>query len=74
MLVREHIYSRNNNPNRSYLSPTLSIAKMFKLYKVKCTEADVAPVSEWVYRETFNTEYNLSFGRYGRNVYNIHHA
>ena len=79
--VREHIesfpkyrshYSRKDNPNRSYLSPTLSIAKMFELYRIKCSEAEVEPVSEWVYRRIFNTEYNLCFGRYGKKVLFMH--
>ena len=79
MFLRQHIesspsyqsyYSRKDNPNRSYLSPTLSLAKMFELYKVKCTQANV------VYRKIFNTEYNISFGRYGRRTctYTIHNV
>ena len=59
---RSH-YSWKDNPNRSYLAPILSLAKMFELYKVKCTEADSVP---WVYRKIFNTECSLPFGRYGR--------
>ena len=44
--VKEHIesfpkyrshYSRQDNPNRSYLSPALSVTKMYSLYKEKCT-------------------------------------
>ena len=70
--VREHIksfpiyrshYSRSDNPNRHYLSPTLSLSMMFQLYKEKCTEDGRQPVSEWIYRNIFNQEYNLSFGR-----------
>ena len=57
-------YSRNDNPNRHYLSPSLSILAMYELYKTACTEANETPVSEWKYRHIFNTEYNLSFGRY----------
>ena len=71
--VKEHIesfpkyrshYSRKDNPHRSYLSPTLSTSKMFELYKTKCSEVEMEPVSEWMYRKIFNTEYNLCFGRY----------
>ena len=71
--IKEHIekfpcyeshYSRNENPNRKYLSPSLSIAKMYHLYKDHCTENGVVPVSEWKYREVFNTSFNLSFGRF----------
>ena len=70
--VKEHIkkftcyeshYSRQNNPNRMYLSPTLSIPKMYRLYKEHCSENDLVAVSEWKYREVFKTEFNLSFGR-----------
>jgi len=60
---RSH-YSRNDNPHRSYLSPMLSVPKMYSLYKEKCSETNEQPVSEWMYRKIFNTEYNLSFGRY----------
>ena len=61
-IVKEHIesfpkycshYSRQDNPNRSYLSPGLSLTKMYTLYKEKCAEDD--QVSEWVYRKVFNT-------------------
>ena len=72
-LVREHIdlfttyeshYSRNDNPNRKYLSPSLSISAMYDLYKVFCGERNEVPVSEWKYQHIFNTEFNLCFGRY----------
>ena len=70
--VKEHIesfpkyrshYSRKDNPNHHYLSPSLSLSKMYNLYKDKCTEENQQPVSEWMYRKIFNCEYNLSFGR-----------
>lgn len=59
---RSH-YSRQDNPNRSYLSPMLGLSKMYQLYKVKCSEENQQTVSEWMYRKIFNTKYNLSFGR-----------
>lgn len=71
-LVREHIlsfpqyqshYSRTDNPNRKYLSPDLTISKMYYLYKEWCTEKETTPVSKWMYRQLFNTSFNLSFGR-----------
>lgn len=71
-LVKRHIesvpkyqshYSRSANPHRQYLSPSLSLAKMYLLYKEKCAEDGEEPVSDWVYRKVFNEEYNLSFGR-----------
>ena len=70
--VREHIscfpkykshYSRSDNPNKHYLSPDLTINKMYQLYKEECSKQAKAPVSEWVYRQVFNKEFNLSFGR-----------
>ena len=77
-IVREHIerfpryeshYSRSDNPNRRYLSPSLSIATMYELYKEACDENNEQPVKEWKYREIFNTEYNLSFGRYASDTF-----
>ena len=56
-------YSRADNPYRQYLSPDLSIAKMYSLYQEKCSEDETEPVSEWVYRKVFNEDYNLHFGR-----------
>ena len=72
-IVQEHIeqfpryqshYSRQDNPHREYLSPSLSLATMYKLYKDECTEQGKPAVSEWKYRQIFNTKYNLAFGRY----------
>ena len=70
--VNEHInsfpkykshYSRNDNPNHQYLSPSLSLSKMYLLYKDRCAETNQPHVSEWIYRRTFNHDHNLSFGR-----------
>ena len=61
---RSH-YSRSDNPHRHYLSPDLSITKMYLLYKHGCS----TPVSEWVYRKVFNQEFNMSFGRYVQSSY-----
>ena len=54
-------YSRQDNPNRKYLSPDLSISKMYALYK---EEQGEQAVSEWKYRQVFNSSFNLTFGRY----------
>ena len=56
-------YSRVDNPHRKYLSPELTIAKMYALYQEKCTDEGREAVSEWVYRKIFGEEYNLYFGR-----------
>ena len=56
-------YSRQDNPHRKYLSPELSVTKMYLLYKEKCREEKrETTCSEWVYRKTFNESFNLSFG------------
>ena len=69
--IRNHInsfptetshYSRTENPNREYLSPLISLAKMYKLYCDRCTEASMKPVSDTKYYQIFNTEFNLGFG------------
>ena len=70
--IHEHIqsfpsytshYSRSENPNRKYLSPDLSLSKMYSLYRATCTEKGRKPVGDWVYRKVYNEQYNLSFGR-----------
>ena len=70
-LIKEHIqsfpqyqshYSRANNPHRKYLSPDLTISKMYVLYKEWCVGKEKTPQSEWVYRQVFNKSFNFSFG------------
>lgn len=67
--VYESHYSRADNPNRRYLSPDLSIGKMYQLYKESCTEAGQRAVSDWVFRKVFDEQYNLTFGRYAILMY-----
>lgn len=58
-------YSRNNNPNRKYLSPTLNIHKLFLLYSEKCDEENKPlcyKVKEETFRNIFCTQFNLGFG------------
>lgn len=71
-VIRQHIssfpkykshYSRADSPQREYLSPDLSTAKMYALYREFCTSEGKQPLSEWMYRKVFNEEYNLAFGR-----------
>ncbi len=56
-------YCRNSKPNRHYLSPDLSVAKMHELYATYCSENGYTPASMWVYRKHFNEHHSLSFGR-----------
>jgi len=69
--VKQHIasfpsetshYSRTKNPNRKYLSPLLSINKMYNLYKNECDKNNILPVSSASYRKLFTEEFNLGFG------------
>lgn len=53
----ESHYSREKSNHRKYLSPDLSLGKMYQLYK----EETENPLSYFVFRETFNKEFNLHF-------------
>ena len=46
---------------RYYLDPRLSVSTMYTMYKQECLESGTPYASEWVYREIFNTQFNLSF-------------
>lgn len=46
---------------REYLDPSLNIRQMFRLYKEKCEQEGRACVKESVYRNIFNTGFNLGF-------------
>ena len=72
-LVNKHIlsfpqhqsdYSRAGNPHKIYLSLELTITKMYVLYKEEwCSEKETTAVSKWMYRQVYNTNFTLSFGR-----------
>lgn len=59
-------YSRNHNPDKKYLAPTLSIALMHKLYIEQCASKN-APKEYFIkyglYANIFSTNFNLSFGQ-----------
>ena len=61
-LTESSHYSRSRNPHRRYLSSVLTINKMHEQYKVWCTENNFIPVCASMYRNIFNTEFNLGFG------------
>lgn len=54
-------YTRKDNPQRKYLSPTLDVRKMYNLYKTYCQEKQLSSVKEHSYRYIFNTSFNLHF-------------
>ena len=43
-------YSREDNPHRQLLSPSLTLQKMYLLYKEQCEEEGTSAASDWVYR------------------------
>lgn len=58
-------YSRNKNIHKEYLSPLLSIKKMYELYLAEVNRDDKPEdfkVAECTYRHIFSTKFNLSFG------------
>uniref|UniRef100_A0A6P7GQ38 Uncharacterized protein LOC114345401 n=1 Tax=Diabrotica virgifera virgifera TaxID=50390 RepID=A0A6P7GQ38_DIAVI len=56
-------YSRNKNPNRLYLSPTLNKAIMYNLYLEHCKvqEPKIKPEESYIFRKVFNEDFNLHF-------------
>lgn len=59
-------YSRNCNPNKKYLSPTLSVSQMHKLYIQRCQSKALPKqylIKYGVYSNIFSTKFNLSFGQ-----------
>ncbi|CAG9832345.1 unnamed protein product [Diabrotica balteata] len=55
-------YSRNKNEHRLYLSPMLSVNKMYELYKNQCSEQNLQFVKNSRYRQIFVSEFNFGFG------------
>lgn len=49
--------------NIKYLSPFLTIKRMYREYCLKCNFKRKKPLSEWKFRNIFNTSFNLSFAR-----------
>lgn len=67
--VRDHIksfptmeshYARKNT-SKLYLDCKLNVSQMHRLYTVECEKEDVQPVSESLYRNIFDHEFNISF-------------
>lgn len=68
-IIRDHIKSFPKMPShycrsktkREYLEPNLSINKMYELYKELCSSLKIIPEKNHLYRNIFNTEFNLGF-------------
>ncbi|KAJ8884143.1 hypothetical protein PR048_016000 [Dryococelus australis] len=50
-------YSRQDNPNSSYLSPALNLTRLYKLYETEVEDR----VKMWLYKDIFVHGFNLSF-------------
>lgn len=61
--VQSH-YSRSHNPYREYLSPTLSLAKMYRDYVNSLPQKEKDPmfVKQGYYNKVFSEDFNLGFG------------
>ena len=69
MHVRQHIrsfetveshYCRRDS-KKLYLPQDLSLSKMYRLYKEHCSNIGVTLVSQYIYNDVFNSEFNLAF-------------
>lgn len=55
-------YGRSSS-DKEYLSPHLNIMKMYREYRLECEFRKVPVLSEHIFREVFNKQFNLSFKR-----------
>lgn len=46
---------------RKYLNPSLNISRLYREYKIVCQFEKRKIVSEWKFRDVFNTDFNLGF-------------
>ena len=59
--ARESHYSRADNRKRIYLTSDLNISEIFRLFLQQ--HPDMKTIAkEWIYRDIFNYEFNISFG------------
>ena len=61
-------YGRAKNGLRKFLSPDLNMAIMYRMYKGKCQESNMKPVSLFVFWYIFNTKFNLHFHKIGKDT------
>ena len=54
-------YTRSHSASRLFLSPNLNISRMYHLFEDKCKANSQEHVKESMYRNIFNTHFNLSF-------------
>lgn len=60
---RSHYQPSKSNSNAEYLPPTWNIMRMYREYRLICCANKRRTLSEWMFRNVFNTQFNLRFGR-----------
>lgn len=60
---RSHYQSSKSSSTARYLPPTWNIIRMFREYRLICCARKRRVLSEWMFRNIFNTQFNLRFGR-----------
>lgn len=63
LTYESHYSNKSGHSNRKYLSPFLTIRRMYREYCLKCDFERKKPVHESKFREIFNNDFNLSFAR-----------
>ena len=56
----ESHYCRTKS-SKKYLSPSLTISQMYRMYVDKCRAENITPTKDHTYRKVFNENFNLSF-------------
>lgn len=56
-----HYSSSKSDSNIKYLSPCLNIVRMYREYTMACEVEGMTKLSEWMFRNVFNTQFNLRF-------------
>lgn len=60
---QSHYGPSNSNSIVKYLNPNLNIIKMYREYCLICQAMKQRVLSEWLFRNVFNTQFNLKFAR-----------
>lgn len=63
-------YTRKQN-SKEYLPPNLNIKKLYEEYKTVCDFRNRVTVSEYIFRDVFNKDFNLAFKRPKKDTCNM---
>lgn len=56
-----HSHYGATKSGKKFLNPNLTIIRLYREYKIVCKFKKKKPVSQWKFREIFNTKFNLGF-------------